>query len=163
MLLLAVVTATACTTGSAPPTKTGTTTVADPNTVLNQLATDLRSRIDALTAGLKTTSANADRDDSRPCGTPTHEPWPQQWGYGRHLVLTVSDSRPTVRQLADTLHAQGWTLRTDHDDATDLQITAQLQGTVIYLAGGNTQGTMVVNGASACVNADGTIDHRPVN
>jgi hypothetical protein len=146
----------------APPTTSPETTVADPDAVLNELAAQLRKRLDALTAGLKTTSRGVTGNSSGACGTPTHDRWPRQWEYAQRLFLTQADSRPTARQLADKLRAEGWSIRTDTDTSTDLELTAQLEGAVVFIGGGSTQGAMVVNGTTACVNADGTVDHRPV-
>jgi hypothetical protein len=164
LLLATALTLTGCTpSASTPPTTSEKTTVADPNTVLNQLAAELRTQVDALTAGLRTTDRGTTGNKGMVCGAPSHDEWPKQWDYSQQLYLTETDSRPTARKLADELRAKGWTIRIDRDDSTDLQITAQHQGAVIYIAGGSTGGGMAVNGASACVNADGTVDHRVLN
>jgi hypothetical protein len=146
----------------APPTTSPKTTVADPDAVLNELAAQLRKQLDALTAGLKTTSRGVTGNSSGACGTPTHNRWPRQWVYGQRLFLTEVDSRPTARRLADKLRADGWSIRTDTDTSTDLELTAQREGAVVFIGGGSTQGAMVVNGTTACVGADGTVDPRPV-
>ena len=162
-LLLLALTMSGCNDSTpAPPTTSPETTVADPDAVLNGLATQLRKRLDALTAGLKTTSRGVTGNSSGACGTPTHDRWPRQWEYAQRLFLTEADSRPTARRLADKLRADGWSIRTDTDTSTDLELTAQLEGAVVFIGGGSTQGAMVVNGTTACVNADGTVDHRPV-
>jgi hypothetical protein len=145
-----------------PHTTSLETTVADPDAVLNELAVQLRKRLDALTAGLKVTSRGVTGNSSGACGTPTHDRWPRQWEYAQRLFLTQADSRPTARQVAEKLRADGWSIRTDTDTSTDLELTAQLEGAVVFIGGGSTQGAMVVNGTTACVNADGTVDHRPV-
>jgi hypothetical protein len=145
-----------------PPTTSPETTVADPDAVLNELAAQLRRQLDALTAGLKTTSRGVTGNSSGACGTPTHDRWPRQQAYGQRLFLTEVDSRPTARRLADKLRADGWSIRTDTDTSTDLELTAQREGAVVFIGAGSTQGATVINGTTACVNADGTVDHRPI-
>jgi hypothetical protein len=165
--VLVVLAATACTHAStsastSPLTTTPEHTVADPETVLNQLAAELRAKVDALTKDVKTTFRGVTGNDSGVCGTPTHNRWPRQWGYGQRLFLTEPDSRPTARQMAQMLRAEGWTQRTDLDDGSELMLTLQKDGTAIGINAGSTGGGLAVVGDSACVNADGTVDHRPV-
>jgi hypothetical protein len=167
LLLTAGIALNACTDAPAPsPTSsvlsTARVTVADPNTVLNQLATDLRSRIDTLTKDLKTTYRGVTGNDSIECGTPTGDRWPQQWHYSQRLFLTEPDSRGVARQLAAKLRSEGWTERTDLDNGKELMLTLQVGGASIGLSAGSTGGGLAVTGGTACVNADGTVDHRPV-
>jgi hypothetical protein len=157
----------ACTDTQAPPltgsvSSTGKVTVADPNAVLTQLANDLRKQIDALTADLAVTERRVGSDRSLVCKLPSDNGWPKQWDYSRGLFLTQPDTRFTIRQMTEHLHGQGWTLQTSADTPTELRMWAQKDGTVIEIAGGSTRGAMVVNGSTACVNSDGTVDHRPV-
>jgi hypothetical protein len=165
--VLVVLAATACTHAStsastSPLTTTPEHTVADPETVLNQLAAELRAEVDALTKDVKTTFRGVTGNDSGVCGTPTHNRWPRQWGYGQRLFLTEPDSRPTAHRLAETLRAQGWTVGTHRDDGANLELTIQKDGAVISINAESTGGGLAVVGDSACVNADGTVDHRPV-
>ncbi len=136
--------------------------MADPEAVLNQLAAELRTRIDALTAGVKPTYRGTTGNESGVCGTPTGKRWPRQWNYSQRLFLTEPDSRGTARQLAEKLRADGWIVATHLDTATDLELTIQKGGAVISINAGSTGGGLAVVGDSACVNADGTVDHRSV-
>ena len=153
---------------STPPTPTGSSattterTVADPEAVLNQLATELRTRIETLTAGLKTTYRGVTGNQPMVCRVPNGHEWPQQWNYAQRLFLTEPDSRGTARQLAEKLRADGWTVATHLDTATDLELTIQKDGAVISINAWSSGGGLAVVGDSACVNADGTVDHRPV-
>lgn len=157
----------ACTETRTPPpissaSSTAKVTVADPDAVLTQLASELRGQVDALTAGLAVTDRRVTFDKSLTCKLPSDNGWPRQWDYSRGLFLTEPDTRPTVRQVAEHLRGQGWTLQTSANTPTELRIFAQKDGTVIEIAGGNTTGAMTVNGSTACVGSDGTVDHNPV-
>jgi hypothetical protein len=164
---LIVLALTGCT-RAASPTQTDTSvttmerTVADPEAVLNQLTAELRARIDALTAGVKTTYRGTTGNQSMVCHLPNENEWPQQWNYAQRLFVTEPDSRPTARQMAQILRAEGWTQRTDLDDGSELMLTLQKDGTAIGINAESTGGGLAVVGDSACVNADGTVDRRPV-
>jgi hypothetical protein len=157
---------TACTATSTPPTSSPSTTakatVADPNTVLNQLATDLRTRIDTLTSGLPATDRRVTGNHANVCHLPNKRDWPKQWHYARGLHLAQPNSRPIARQIAAKLTAQGWAVHSYTDTATELRFAAQKEGSAIDIGAGTANGGMVVLGWTACVDSDGTVDRRPL-
>ena len=137
-----------------PHTTSLETTVADPDAVLNELAVRATKATRPLTAGLKVTSRGVTGAVGSLRDTDARSR-PRQWEYAQRLFLTEADSRPTAADPPEKLRADGWSIRTDTDTSTDLELTAQLEGAVVFIGGGSTQGAMVVNGTTACVNADG--------
>jgi len=156
-----------CTIGDRPPsTPTASTNspeapVTDPDQVLQKQAEQTRTTVDGLTGLAPGADWIVNLDLRSVCGTPTAEDWPAQWGYSKTTLVPDGTSPST---LVDRLTKDGW--RVTHQDngstAAAARTTAQRNGAVLTIRS-TTKGVVAIAGTSACVDADGTIDARPVS
>ena len=167
LMLTATVTLTGCTTVD-EPSRTSTVgssspeaSVTGPDQVLQLQAEQARTMVDGLTEFAPGAEWIINLDSRSVCGTPTDEAWPAQWGYTKTTL--APDGTPTSA-LTDRLTKDGWrvTSRDDGSDAAAARTTAQRDGAVLTIRS-TARGIVAIAASTACVNADGTLDTRPVS
>ena len=133
----------------------------DPDQVLQKQAEQARATVDALTELVPGADWIVNLDLRSVCGTPTGEPWPAQWSYAR---TTLAPDGTPASALSDRLTEDGWrvTAQDDGGTASAARITAQRDGAVLTIRS-TAKGIVAVAVDTACVNADGTLDTRPVS
>ncbi len=136
--------------------------VTDPDQALRQQADQVRTAVDDLTGLAPGVEWVVNLDSRSVCGTPTGEPWPAQWNYSR---TTLTPSGTPVGVLTDHLTKDGWRVTSQDDGGTASvdRTVVQREGSLLILQSTTTDDVVGIIGNSACVNADGTIDRRPVS
>jgi hypothetical protein len=137
--------------------RAGRDSTPDSEVVLKRSAEQLRSAVDAVRAGLPVRMVNRFLDARQKCEPTATDIWPAQWILDQRIYLTVIDTRPAGRSVADRFAAQGWRV-SRQTGATDAdQYTFQRRGYEITLAAARDDGSLNLQTNGPCINADGTV------
>ncbi len=173
-LSLPAIAATGCThhdatpSGSTPASTTAQeTSVANPETVIKDLDTQVRKLVDDAATWFPSRANELVDHGEDACQLPSDTRFPTRSFYGRRLQVSPAQAIPAAQKVAGRFAADGWDKRVDPSSTETALITLQKDGFIMQVnaatkAVGTDIGVVTITGDTPCVEADGSVDRSAV-